>query len=70
MGRKGDKQRLDDIRDAIRRAPGEKPGTLARRLGVDNKTMMRALAQLESRGDLLAEDEDGRLVWVGERIET
>lgn len=70
MGRKGDKKRLDDICDEIKRAPGEKPGSLARRLGVDNKTMMRALTQLESRGDLLAEDDEGRLLWVGQRSDS
>lgn len=65
VARKGDAQRLDDIRDAIIKNPGRRPGWLARRMGFDNKTMMRALAQLEARGDLLTEDEKGRLSWFG-----
>lgn len=63
MARKGDAQRLDAIRDTIIRNPGRRPGWVARRLGFDNKTLMRALAQLEARGDLLVEDEAGRLSW-------
>jgi len=37
------------------------------RLGYDNKTMMRALYQLEDSGELLAEDERGRLSWLKRR---
>jgi len=40
---------------------------VARHLGVDNKTVMRALVQLEDRGDLLVEDDGGRLSWAGRR---
>jgi hypothetical protein len=61
MARKGDAERLDAIRDAIIDNPGKRPGWLARRLGYDNKTVMRALTQLEDRGDLLEEDDRGRL---------
>ncbi len=68
MARKGDQQRLNMIRDAIIRNPGKRPAQLARALGVDNKTVMRALAQLEDRGDLLAEDERGRLSWFGRKV--
>lgn len=67
MARKGDAQRLDDIRDTIINNPGRRPGWLARMLGFDNKTMMRALAQLEDRGDLLVEDDRGRLSWFGRK---
>lgn len=65
MARRGDVQRLDTIRDIIIDNPGRRPGWLARRLGFDNKTMMRALTQLEDRGDLLEEDDRGRLSWFG-----
>ncbi len=65
MARKGDAQRLDSIRDTIIQNPGRRPGWVARLLGVDNKTVMRALAQLEDRGDLLVEDDKGRLSWFG-----
>ena len=67
MARKGDEQRLNEIRDIIIDNPGKRPGWLARRLGFDNKTMMRALTQLEDRGDLLIEDERGRLSWFGRK---
>lgn len=67
MARKGDEQRLNDIRDIIIDNPGKRPGWLARRLGFDNKTVMRALTQLEDRGDLLIEDERGRLSWFGRK---
>ena len=65
MGRRTDDERLDDIREAIIRHPEQKPGRLARLLGLDNKTMQRALPQLEARGDLLVEDERGRLSFFG-----
>lgn len=67
MARKGDEQRLDNILNTIIDNPGKRPGWLARRLGFDNKTMMRALTQLEDRGDLLIEDERGRLSWFGRK---
>lgn len=66
MGRKQDDQRLDEILAAIRSEPG-KPGTIGTRLGLDDKTVQRALVQLEDRGDLLAEDDKGRMSWFGKR---
>lgn len=65
MARKRDEQRLDVILKTIRQNPGKRPGRIARLLGLDNKTLVRALPQLEARGDLLAEDERGRLYWFG-----
>lgn len=67
MARRRDDERLETIVDEIKRNPNRKPGWLARRLGFDNKTMMRALHQLEDRGDLLAEDDRGRLSWLRRR---
>jgi DNA-binding MarR family transcriptional regulator len=67
MAKPYDDVRLDLIRDAIIHQSDNKPGRIARLLGMDNKTVQRALAQLEQRGDLLAEDEKGRLTWVGRR---
>ncbi len=67
MARKVDEKRLDNIVEAIQTYPARRPGWLARRLGVDNKTMMRALTQLEDRGVLLDEDEHGRVSLVGRR---
>ena len=65
MARKSDEQRLDAIAQAIRNNPGQKPGWLARLLGFDNKTMMRALTQLEDRGVLLVEDDRGGISYMG-----
>jgi hypothetical protein len=65
MSRKGEHERLDQLRDAIQDNPGHRAGWFARLLGFDNKTVTRALPQLEDRGELLAEDDDGRLSWFG-----
>ncbi len=67
MSRKSDEERLNSIVETIRQNPAQRPGWLARRLGVDNKTMMRALAQLEGRGDMLIEDDRGCVSWFGRR---
>jgi DNA-binding MarR family transcriptional regulator len=67
MARKSDEGRLDEIRHTIQQHPGKRPGRIARLLGLDNRTMMRALPQLEARGDLLSEDENGRLYWFRQR---
>lgn len=61
MSRKCNDQRLDAIRATIESHPNKKPGTIASILGIDNKSVMRALPQLETRGDLLQEDANGRL---------
>jgi hypothetical protein len=67
MARKTDQTKLDRLKAAIRENPGHRAGHYARRLGRDNKSVMRALPQLEERGDLLAEDDNGRLSWFGRR---
>ncbi len=67
MGRKQDAQRLEMIAQTIEQYPGRKPGWVARLLGLDNKTMSRALVQLEDSGYLLAEDDRGRVSWIGRR---
>jgi hypothetical protein len=67
MGKKSDQEHLDQLRDAIVANPEQKAGWLARYLGQDNKTITRSLPLLEERGDLLAEDDAGRLSWFGKR---
>ena len=67
MARKPDNQRLDVIAQTIRDNPNRKPGWIARLLGLDNKTIMRALTQLEDQGMLLAEDDRGRVSIFGRR---
>jgi predicted ArsR family transcriptional regulator len=66
MGRKQDDQRLDEILAAIQ-SQSAKAGTVGAWLGLDNKTVQRALVQLEDRGDLLWEDDSGKLGWFGKR---
>lgn len=67
MARRSNQQHLDELRDAIMEHPDQKAGWLARLLGRGNKDVMRDLPQLEARGDLLTEDDDGRLQWYGRR---
>lgn len=67
MARKADQIKLDQLKSAIKSDPGQRAGHYARQLGRDNKSVMRALPQLEERGDLLAEDDNGRLSWFGRR---
>lgn len=67
MGRNTNDNRLDEIVAYVQEHGDERAGTIASALGVDNKTMMRALTQLEDRGDLLIEDDAGRLGWFGRR---
>ncbi len=66
MGRSQNDQRLNEILVAIQSQPG-KLGSIGTRLGLDNKTLQRALIQLEDRGDLLAEDDKGTVSWFGKR---
>jgi predicted ArsR family transcriptional regulator len=66
MGRSRNDQRLDEILAAIRRQP-DRIGSIGSRLGLDDKTAQRALIQLEDRGDLLAEDDNGIVSWFGKR---
>ena len=65
MSRKSNQENLNTLRDAIIEYPEQKAGWLARLLGRDNKAVLRDLPHLEARGDLLVEDENGRLRWYG-----
>jgi predicted ArsR family transcriptional regulator len=67
MARNRDDVRLDEIRDLVQQHPEQKAEWIAQQLGCDNKTVQRALSQLEDRGDLLVEDDRGRLSWFGWR---
>lgn len=67
MGRKGNDERLDEIVAYVQEHGDEKAGTIASALGIDNKTMMRALTQLEDRGDMFQEDDKGGISWFGQR---
>lgn len=67
MGRKINNHRLNQIRSCVQQNPGKKAGWIARKLGLDNKTVQRAFVQLEAQGDLFSEDRKGRLSWFGRR---
>ena len=67
MGRKQDDVRLDNIVAAIQSNPEQRSGTIGSLLGIDDKTMQRALTQLENRGDLFDENDNGKLRWFGKR---
>lgn len=67
MGRKRNEQRLGEILAAIQANPDAKAGSIGTLLGLDDKTVQRALVQLADRGDLLAEDDHGRVSWFGRR---
>jgi Mn-dependent DtxR family transcriptional regulator len=67
MARKPDDLRLEVIAQTIRDNPNRKPGWIARLLGYDNKTVMRALTQLEDQGVLLVEDDRGGVSFFGRR---
>ncbi len=67
MARKPNDDRLQTIAQTIRDNPNRKPGWIARVLGLDNTSMMRALAQLEDQGVLLAEDDRGRVSVIDQR---
>lgn len=65
MSRKAQQNKLNQLREAIKDHPEQKAGWLARFLGRDNKSVLRDLPILEERGDLLMEDENGRISWFG-----
>lgn len=67
MARKRNDQNLDELRDTIIEHPEQRAGWFARLLGRGNKSVMRELPQLEDRGDMLMEDDNGRISWFGRR---
>ena len=67
MARKSNQHNLDNLRDAIIENPEQRAGWVARLLDRDNKSVMRDLPKLEERGDMLIEDDNGRISWYGRR---
>ncbi len=61
MPRKPQEDRLVDIFHKVEENPGEHPGTIARRLGLNRSEVTRALPALEDTGLLLSEDDRGGL---------
>jgi DNA-binding MarR family transcriptional regulator len=52
---------LEAIYQQVEENPGERPGAIARILGMQRSEVTRALPALEERGYLLSEDPKGRL---------
>lgn len=67
MSRKANNTKLDQLRDSIQQHPNQRPSFFSKLFGIDNKSIMRSLPQLEERGDLLMEDDNGRISWFGKR---
>jgi DNA-binding IclR family transcriptional regulator len=61
MGRKANQEQLQAIYQVVIENPGEKPGFIARLLGLPRSQVTRALPGLEEQGYLLSEDDRGRL---------
>ncbi|MEA3349010.1 MAG: hypothetical protein U9Q82_00145 [Chloroflexota bacterium] len=61
MGRKANKTRIRAAEQAIHTNPGHRAGHYARQLGCHRETFNRVLVQLNDRGVLLSEDNQGCL---------
>ncbi len=61
MARQAKQEHVESIFDAVRNYPGERPGFIARLLGLQRSEVSRMLPILEERGYLLSEDERGGL---------
>lgn len=61
MARRRKEQRLQGIYRTIEEHPGERPGYLARLLGLNRSEVTRALPAMETGGYLISEDDKGRL---------
>jgi len=59
--RRTNRDRLNDIWQAVAREPGLRPAQVARQLGIPRSSVTRALPALEEAGLLLSEDRQGRL---------
>lgn len=61
MARKPNNQRMEDIYQEVRNYPGERPGFLARLLGLHRSEVTRLLPDMDESGFYLSEDERGGL---------
>jgi len=61
MARQPQDERLKSIYNRIEEHPGEKPGFIARLLGLNRSEVTRMLPALDDRGLYLFEDEKGGL---------
>jgi DNA-binding IclR family transcriptional regulator len=67
MARKTSNRRVEMIAQAVQGNPGKRSGYIAQKLGLPRSSVTRALPALEEAGILLAEDDRGRLFYVGRR---
>ncbi len=63
MARKPQDERLQSIYNKVEQNPGEKPGFIARLLGLQRSEVTRSLPALNDKGLLLYEDDKGGL-WL------
>ena len=61
MGRKADTERMEAIYQTVQDWPGERPGFIARLLGLHRSAVTRILPSMAERGYEFAEDERGGL---------
>jgi DNA-binding IclR family transcriptional regulator len=61
MARKPQDERLESIYNQVQENPGERPGFIARLLGLNRSEVTRSLPALEERGFHLWEDDKGGL---------
>ena len=67
MARRTSNRRVEMIAKAVQSNQGKRAGFIARKLGLHRSSVTRALPALEEAGILLAEDDHGRLFYVGRR---
>jgi DNA-binding IclR family transcriptional regulator len=67
MPRRTSNRRVEMIAQAVQSNPGKRAGYIAQKLGLSRSAVTRALPALEEAGILLAEDDQGRLFFVGRR---
>ena len=61
MARKPQADRMEKVFETIRQYPGERPGFIARLLGLHRSEVTRLLPSLEEHGYLISEDDRGGL---------
>ncbi len=66
VARKHAQNQLEEIYKAVEANPGQRPGFIARILGIHRSQIARSLPAMQERGHLLSEDEKGGL-WIFQR---
>jgi Mn-dependent DtxR family transcriptional regulator len=61
MARKPQDERLESIYNKVQENPGERPGFIARLLGLNRSEVTRMLPAMEDRGLYVSEDDKGGL---------